>query len=105
MAKFGNNGSCYWKILETKEEALNTWQGTANEDYVSKSIDSGLALLINSSGGYHCAKVLDLKDVHEGKDFPKLFERIKVLLGEVKKNCQEGEVDKAMETLDLIIWL
>lgn len=107
MAKYGNNGSCYWKIIETKEDAMNTWQGQNNKDYVSKSIDGGLALLINKNGGYHCARVSELTDVHESVVFPNISARINALLLNEKKSCQKGNkgIDAGISTLNTVDFL
>lgn len=46
-----------------------------NEDYIKKSIEKGLCLLINECGGYHCDSIDGLIDVHESKGYPKLIDR------------------------------
>lgn len=104
MAKYGNNGNCYWEIFETKEEALKKWQAIGNIEYVSKCLESGLALLVNSNGGYHCASVSELTDVHESdKGFPQFPRGLVYALGEAKKAIKSGDEKKAIEILDKIL--
>ena len=78
MKKYGFENGCYWKIIETQEQANEHWQGS--EDYAQKNIARGNCLFINEKGGYHCGPISNKKDIHMSDSHPTIDERLEALL-------------------------